>query len=34
VEVYRDGKLKTLTATLGNRPASAGSSQSQTLPPP
>jgi S1-C subfamily serine protease len=34
VQVYRDGKLKTLTATLGNRPPSAGGSQSQTLPSP
>jgi S1-C subfamily serine protease len=34
IQVYRDGKLKTLTATLGNRPASAGGGQSQTLPSP
>jgi S1-C subfamily serine protease len=34
IQVYRDGKLKTLSATLGNRPVSAGGAQSQTLPSP
>jgi S1-C subfamily serine protease len=34
VQVYRDGKRKTLGATLGNRPASANTGQTQTLPSP
>jgi S1-C subfamily serine protease len=37
VQVYRDGKLKTVTVTLGNRPANAsgnGQSQQQQQTPP
>jgi S1-C subfamily serine protease len=34
VQFYHGNKLKTVTVTLGNRPASMSSSESQTFPFP